>query len=317
MNVKMIGMAALTLALAACSNDEMPDPLANGPVAMTFTADISAVATRAQATAFDTEDPIGIFPITGGKVEAGQANKLYKYGSGKFTSDDPYYFQNTDKVTFNAYYPYKEGLTADAHSIEIITRTPMQNSIQIDGTNISWRKNDYLFAKATTDVHTPSVSYTGESNAFRHVMSQVTFVFKAGTDAGISDLRFLSNYIITELAVNGTFDPVTGIAAPNDDPKEPLNMPVQGNPDVTEIAATPLILLPQTFDGNIFTLEVKYDGQTYKASLTIPEEGWQAGYSYTYNVTIKNTGLEVTEAAISDWKTPTEGGTTDGDATLQ
>lgn len=305
--MKIIGMAALTLALAACSNDEMP-----GPVAMTFTADISAVVTRAQATAFEEGDPIGIFPITSEGVEAGQVNKLYKYGGGKFTSDAPYYFQNTDKVTFNAYYPYKEGLTADARSIEIITRAGDHSPIQIDGTDISWRKNDYLFATAATDVHTPSVSYTGESNAFRHVMTQVTFVFKAGTDAGVSNLTFLSQYNITELATMGTFDPVTGIAAPNDEPKEFLRMPVTGESD-TEVTAAPLILLPQTFEGNTFTLEVTYRDQTYKANLAVPAKGWQAGCSYTYNVTIKNTGLEVTEAAISDWKTVT----IDDDATLQ
>lgn len=85
----------------------------------------------------------------------------------------------------------------------------------------------------------------------------------------------------------------------------------------TKYKATPLILLPQGIGGSTFTLEVIYNEQSYKASLAIPAEGWLAGYSYTYNVTIKNTGLEVTKAEISGWKTPTIGGTTDGDATLQ
>ena len=48
--------------LASCTNDELADnPLADGPVALSVTADISQVVTRATATAFENEDPIGIW----------------------------------------------------------------------------------------------------------------------------------------------------------------------------------------------------------------------------------------------------------------
>lgn len=60
--------------------------------------------------------------------------------------------------------------------------------------------------------------------------------------------------------------------------------------------------MPQTVTGTI-DLEVKYNDQTYKATLNAPTAGLQAGYSYTYTVTVSNTKLEVSNAAISDWRT--------------
>ena len=60
--------------------------------------------------------------------------------------------------------------------------------------------------------------------------------------------------------------------------------------------------MPQTVTGTI-ALEVAYNGQTYKATLNAPTAGLQAGYSYTYTVTVNNTKLEVSNAAISDWST--------------
>ena len=70
----------------------------------------------------------------------------------------------------------------------------------------------------------------------------------------------------------------------------------------TEYTCTPLILVPQTVTGTI-DLEVKYNDQTYKATLNAPEDGlFEAGHSYTYPVTISNTGLEIGNAEINDWQ---------------
>ena len=85
--------------LASCTNDELADnPLADGPVALSVTADISQVVTRATATAFENNDQIGIFPIKSDALETGQANKPYTYNGSTFTSADPYYFQDREMV---------------------------------------------------------------------------------------------------------------------------------------------------------------------------------------------------------------------------
>ena len=249
-------------------------------------------------------------------LETGQANKPYTYNGSTFTSADPYYFQDREMVTFNAYYPYDATLTATAHTIDINTRAEYQKSKTIEGTNIEWRTNDYLFASAETNVIEPSVSYTG-NNAFNHVMTQVVFVFNAGTDDGVSDLSALSGYkIATPLVMDGSFDAATGKATPDANAKaEEIEMTVTG-PAAIELSADPLILLPQTISGSKLELEVAYNGETYKAELNAPTAGLQAGYSYTYNVTIKNTELEVTNASINAWHSDQDTHS-QGDATLQ
>ena len=303
--------------LASCTNDELADnPLADGPVALSVIADISQVVTRATATAFEDKDPIGIFPINTGTPDAEQANRLYTYNGSTFTGTKPYYFQDRGWVTFNAYYPYNAALTAENHAINIDTRAKYQESETIEGTNIAWRTNDYLFASAVTNVIEPSVSYTGD-NAFNHVMTQVVFVFNAGTDDGVSDLSALSGYkIATPLVMDGSFNAATGKATPDADAKaEEIAMTVTGSA-ATELSADPLILLPQAISGSKLELEVTYNGETYKAELNAPTAGLQAGYSYTYNVTIKNTELEVTNASINAWHSDQDTHS-QGDATLQ
>ena len=99
--------------------------------------------------------------------------------------------------------------------------------------------------------------------------------------------------------MDGSFDAATGKATPDTDAKaEEIAMTVAGSA-ATELSADPLILLPQAISGSKLELEVTYNDQTYKAPLNAPTAGLQAGYSYTYNVTIKNTELEVTNASIN------------------
>ena len=51
-------------------------------------------------------------------------------------------------------------------------------------------------------------------------------------------------------------------------------------------------------------LEVQYDAALRDEIVRRAEAaGLQAGYSYTYTVTVSNTKLEVSNAAISDWST--------------
>ena len=294
--------------LASCTNDELADnPLADGPVPLSVTADISQVATRATATAFEDGDQIGIFPIKNNELEIGQANKPYTYSGSAFASTDPYYFQDRGMVTFNAYYPYDATLTATAHTIDIDTRAANQTPQQVAGHN--WRKNDYLFASAATEVTTASVSYT-----FKHVMSQVVLVFKAGTDDGVANLSALSEYkIATPLVMNGSFDVVTGAVTLDDGATaETIEMTVTGSA-ATELRADPLILLPQSISGGRLNIDVTYNSETYKAEIDAPANGLQPGHSYVYTVTIKNNGLSVRYTEIENWITETD----EGDATLQ
>ena len=139
-------------------------------------------------------------------------------------------------------------------------------------------------------------------------MSQIQFVFRAGTSDGVSDLNALARYYIaTPLTVDGTFDPATGtVALDASSAQSGIGMNID-DASGTEYNATPLILLPQTIDDGKLALEVTYNRQTYKAELDAPTGGLQPGYSYTYTVTIKNTELEIDTPQINTWTTGTGG----------
>ena len=205
-------------------------------------------------------------------------------------------------MSFQAWYAAPD-YTKTGDAIEINTKNQTVSS--------GWNQWDILATPVVeTDVSSPTVAFTG-TDAFSHVMTQVTMVFKKGN--GISDLAALKGYTLKSLTTDATFNTLncTLTSGTTTDDIAVTDISASG----TEYTCTPLILVPQTVTGTI-DLEVKYNDQTYKAELNAPTAGLQAGYSYTYTVTVSNTKLEVSNAAISDWRTdPTFSGT--GNATLQ
>ena len=312
MRVKFYATALLALALAGCNNDEMDNPLADGPVPMSFTADINSVATRATTNGFERGDVVGIIPLKGNVVEKTQANIAYTYDGSAFTATPPYYFQNYDEVTFNAYYPYRSTLN-DLYTVEIDTRIGNQGAENVNG--FDWRENDYLFASAETTVKAPSVSFTeAAGNPFKHVMSSVAIDFKAGTEDGVANLQPLTGYTLGKVVMDGTFNCSTGkVSLKTDAGAEDITVTgISCAESDTKYQTSSLILLPQDVNGGKFSLTVNFNGTTYKAELNLSK--LQAGKLHVFPVTIKNTELEIGTAEIKDWETSTE---YSGNATLQ
>lgn len=204
MKTRLLTFAALALALAACTNDE--ENLNDGPVAAQFTAAIGdnvTATTRVSGTdgtEWDEDDCIG---ITGGSYS--NVPYVTNNGDGNFdpASDDIIYFDNTDEVTFHAYYPYKDddemtegkiAATTDAKAQEVQTQ------------------HDFLFASgAKGSTYSPEVKFTDE-NAFSHCMSRITLNFKKGSGVTIPT-GGPTSYTLKGLLLQGTFDPTTGQTA--------------------------------------------------------------------------------------------------------
>ena len=280
--------------LASCTNDELADnPLADGSVAA-----LTRVSANGVSASFTSGDEINV-------VADGSATYVYTLqdnGTTWSAGNNPYYFQGRGIVSFQAWYAAPD-YTKTGDAIEINTKNQTVSS--------GWNQWDILATPVVeTDVSSPTVAFTG-TDAFSHVMTQVTMVFKKGN--GISDLAALKGYTLKSLTTDATFNTLncTLTSGTTTDDIAVTDISASG----TEYTCTPLILVPQTVTGTI-DLEVKYNDQTYKAKLNAPAAGLQAGYSYTYTVTVSNTKLEVSNAAISDWRTdPTFSGT--GNATLQ
>ena len=283
MKTRFFAFAALALTLAACNNDN--ENLNDGPVAAQFIADITpATRVNSEGTDWTDGDRIG---VTG----AGFTNVPYKRENGKFVTDGTViYFDDTETHTFHAYYPYQ----AEGGTVTVSTAADKQ------GTGI-----DFLFASgATGDTHNPEVSFTdktdkgGPDNSFQRCMSLIKFTFKAG-DGIIFNGREPADYTLDGLKHEGTFDTATGTTAVTEAAESPITMQLGG------ATTSQVIILPQEVNSSL-NLKVSYNGQSYKATLKLPATPtanfYTAGYAYTYNITLNNKDIEVSDPTINPWE---------------
>ena len=298
MNMKRIFLYTMLAAglLASCTNDEN----LNGPVAAQITAGINQATTRVSvdgnSASFTNGDKINV-------VAPGNNTYVYTLQSDGTWSDgnNPYYFQDTNPVSFQAWYA---------------TATPQGATISIDTKTQTvtggWNQWDILVTPTVTaSASSPTINFTGD-NAFQHIMSQVALIFKTGD--GISDLTSLTAYALKSLVTNGTFN-TQNCTLTNEATTGDVSISGISGVSGSEYSATPLILLPQAVTNKQIALEVTYNNQVYKANLSTPTGGLQEGYSYAYTVTIKNTGLEICMTNIQNWQSA-EGYDQDVDAEL-
>ena len=278
MKTRHFALAALALTLAACNNDN--ENLNGGPVAAQFTAEIyEAASTRVNSEGTDWTDGDRI-----GVTGAGFINIPYVRESGQFVPEDKIiYFNDTETKTFNAYYPYQ----SDGGTVTVSTAADKQ------GPGI-----DFLFASgATGDTHNPTVSFTGD-HAFHHCMSLIKFTFKAG-DGLIFNETEPAGYTLEGLKHEGTFDTATGTTAVTAAVESPITMQLGG------ATTSQVIILPQKVTSSL-NLKVSYNGQSYNAQLKLPATPtanfYTAGYAYTYNITLNNKDIEVSDPTINPWK---------------
>lgn len=297
---------AASLALAACSNDNEPATPDDGPVAAQVNASIEGTMTRASGTEWETDDRIGISTV--GNTLTRYENIPYRYDGTKFSpADDAIYYQDAqEQVTFNAYYPFDGTAGFIPTSIEATTSADYQTAEKQPGI-------DFLFANgAIASKANPTVNFTGD-NAFRHCMSQITLTFIEGSD--MSFPSSLSGYTLKGLKLSGAFNPSNGTTQTKEGTADLgitlSNVETENVNDKNQYTSSPVILFPQEMDGKI-GLEVTVDGQTYSATLTIPngKKALEAGNNYTWPVTVSKTRMSVGQAEIEDWK-PVQGeGTT-------
>lgn len=302
--IKYFILSVAAMALAACSSDDVTD---DGPVAAQVTAGIRSLQTRASGIEWDANDKIGI-TAKGGKTD--YANVEYTISdenAGSFTSVNPIYFQDLEEVTFTAYYPYnKDGGTMSLSTAAYYTSKKAQSKI------------DFMFASgAKADRTNPNVQFVDKSGSggtdarFRHCMSRIVLKFVQGDD---TDLRDMTAFKIKPLKFNGTFDTATGEAKATGDSASELG--INGiSPYYSDTYEASFILFPQTVADGKLSLELTLEGQTYKATLSIPSEGTAlaSGMSYVYTIKVNKTAINVSNAEIAPW---TDGGSFNGTAEM-
>ena len=277
-------VAATALTLGACSNDN--EPMADGdPVAAKVYAGIGAVQSRAAGTEWANGDQIGIYGINQ-FAEYRNIPYVTNDAGNSFTPvSDGIFFQTTDDVRFHAYYPY----TNDVSFERIYADTRYQDRQE---------KFDFMYTpKVTANRANPVIRFTGE-NAFRHCMSRLILNITSSVDDGfnVTDV-FTGDYFISGLSHVGSLDIRGGATRIAGDIVQDWKITAP-SVDTDRTRTYSMILFPQDF-GEGMEFKAVISGQSY--TCTLPEN-LAAGYSYTYNITVKKTGIEVSDCTIKDWE---------------
>lgn len=312
----MMATAAIALALTACNNEDTEN---NGLVAARVTAGVNSHGTRALDTVWEG-DVIGVMVTEAPTSNITALYKNVKYattanssGAASFTAETGMgiFFHNAaETVTFAAYAPYQ---TSAANALPG-TDGVVSGSTESQNTRERQKAFDYLYTSgATASFTSPQVSFAG-AHAFQHKMARLVIVVKTDPNAGFAATDVTTGtYSLTGLTHSGSFNVTTGeakaTAATTTSTAWSLtdnSLKTAGNDQVTFNS----ILYPQTLS-NALTFQATIGGQNYKTDYSLSE--LQSGYSYTFTVTVKKTGLEISGATVSDWNTGTS---TDGIANM-
>lgn len=298
--------SVVAVLLAAGCSEENNEPAGNASDAAIVTASIgkadNVTSTRASNTVWDADDCIGI-STSSAKGKTNYINIQYKTDgsvfkpvSGAAGEDNTIYFQDTSPTEFTAYYPYEGVNGTKPGSNGVITRT----LTVADQSTANLPAIDYLWAQQTAQSSNPKVDFQ-----FSHRMSRIILNFKAGAGTVLPTDGL--TYTLTGLATEGTFNTVTGEAQATGTASTLEKLPTTttaGQPTGTAI------LWPQA--ANSVRLQLTLNGTTFGAALTFPSatagEALAPSTSYTFNVNVERTGIEISKADIEDW---TDGGSKD------
>ena len=295
---RFLYIAAAALLFAACANEE--DGIGNnGPVAATVKADISNnIKTRGTAdnNSWTAGDAIGVYVTSSGNTTGDNKKYVTTNGDGTFEAADnnnTIYFKNNEETTFSAYYPYSESLKngkMDWNMDEVKANQPC--------------KADVLFASgATASKASPTVNFTDADHNFKHCMSLVEFKIKPGQGVKYNNYRF-NRLELKGIFRSGQFDTRTGAV---------ITIGDRGSirRDFDDVyfkneESFAYIMLPQSLESNKMDIDIYlllYDSEVkYTTSITPTTNGqFEGGKKYTYNITVKNTGITIENADIVPW----------------
>lgn len=296
---KFLYIAAAALLFAACANEE--DGIGNsGPVAATVQADISNnIKTRGTAdnNSWTTGDAIGVYASSSGYTTGDNKKYVTTNGDGTFEAADNnniIYFKDNKETTFSAYYPYSESLTdgkMDWNMAEVKENQPCMA--------------DVLFASgATASKASPIVNFTDIEHRFKHCMSLVEFKIKPRQGVIYNNYKF-NRLELKGIFTSGKFDTRTGSVETAGD-RATLTRVFNDVPFESEESFA-YIMLPQSLESNKMDIEIYLllnDSEVkYTTTITPSTNGqFEGGKKYTYNISVKNTGITIEDATIYPWE---------------
>ncbi len=231
---------------------------------MTFTAAGIALSVETKATTDNNWEGVQTVAVkVGDEMKPYTVNPSGDYQTATLTSDDPFYWQNTAPIQVSAWWPYTDGST----DMPAVVVQANQSS------EANYHKSDYISA-------TNTITFGGSTAlTFTHRTAKVVVnPLVAGDDMTAEELA-------------GATIALIGVTTGNE---------ADGN-TVTPYQNSIALLPPQTIAaGEPFIRISLANGTTYSYK---PQKAinLQAGYQYTYTITVNKTGLSGSNAAVSNW----------------
>ena len=331
-NTKLFILAASAALMTACASEKTEEP--QSPAAARITAGVSGPKSRAVDNKWNA-DRIGVMAVDATGTSTTMGNKYKNVGyattsTGGIADFTPItvgggiFFEDAFlDFTFAAYAPYAAS-TNDATLPGTDGKIDVNTGNQPTATD--QEKIDYIYAfGAVANKNNPTISFTdntaagGSDCSFKHRMARLIFNIQVSNTDGFADAGVLENadYTLGGLIHEGTFDVTTGIAAAAGSAVSDWSLRdncVAQFDAATGVMTISMILLPQTLADNLRFAVSPDDGehQTYYNNDVI-KPALEAGYSYTYTITVKKTGLIISGSTIEDWN---DGGSYSGDAMM-
>lgn len=296
---KLLSMSMLSLfVLGACSPNGDDNSVWNdGTQPVSFTSQIQGLKTRAANNAWDASgnDKIGVF-VKQNEAFGDIVNKQYLVSAaGVLTpagaGDAIYYPSDGSKVDFVAYYPYTATLTGNTYAVDVTSQSS-QPAIDLLYSANAVNKDKTVAAPVEL--------------MFKHQLTKI--VLNISKDATVSTLAGIQ-VTIKGTKTKGSFALLNGVLTPNDGSVG--DIAVNMSADGTSGEAIILPISGLTGGEITFTL----NGKTKKWDIPA-NQNYADGTRYTYPVTIKETGGEISvtfgNATIDDW-TSVSGGNIDID----
>ena len=302
---KYFVFAAAVIALAACSSEEENVQSWNGEIRLSA---VNVVQTRAaqgiQSTAFDEGEKIDVFineNATTPSIEYPQP-LVYTSGTGGVltTSDEQYYPQSNGVNIFAVYPSGVAGTNVNATNVAF--------AVESDQSEEDAYKASDLMVGAPANNPVSKTSGTVQLT-FKHCLSKININISAGDGITETDLQG-ATVTILNTTTGGTFNVQTGVVTANGaqaaaTPITAGTLEVREDTGVQGISA---IIVPQTVSAGRQFISIRYGGdqQTPATELfyTLPQAAdvdFAAGYSYTFNITAKKSGLTLDGSTITNW----------------
>ena len=302
----MMSLTACCLVLLAYSCSDLTDEgniLPPGKYPMTFTAAVDGL-TATRATTVDGE-------WAGGEevaIQIGDDVKKYTAASGGnltvATSGTPFYWQTATEVkTVSAWY-----------SLTYSPTKPATFSVQEDQSSNGYQKSDFLYA-TPQDITYISGGSSSELK-FKHLPAKVVVNLKYGEGVTAGEVTAATVRLVNQATASGAITEADGTVT-QATPGNATIIPMPQTAASGYQQSVQALLVPQQMQSKKFVKVTIGTGTAAECDYyyipTGDDANLEAGKQYTYTITVKKTGLEVTVTGNgTSWTDKTITGSTDG-----